>query len=60
MRGILDLTCSVMDAAGGPSSCPDLQEKTSLFLSRTKMLMHSSLMAEESVVGFKAGSPDRF
>jgi len=31
-RGILDLTCWVMDAAGGPSSCPDPQEKASLSL----------------------------
>lgn len=32
MRGILDLTCWVMDAAGGPSSCPDLQEETSFLV----------------------------
>lgn len=48
------------DAAGGSSSCRDLQEKTSLFLARGKMLMHSSGTAEDSAVGFKADSPDCF
>lgn len=57
MRGILALTCWVTDIAGGPSSCPDPQEKTSLFLSGSKMIMNSSGTAEKSVVGFKADSP---
>lgn len=55
MRGILDLTCWVMDVAGGPAAAQTAEDLS--FLSRSKMIMNSSGMAEKSVVGFKADSP---